>query len=260
MQIDGKIILITGASEGIGAACAAQFQRRGAKLSLVARNETKLREVGGRDSVITAGDITDPEVRKRAVEATIERFGQIDILINNAGVGLYAPSWQAPLEEVRKMMELNFFSALGMIQQVVPRMKARRSGCIVNVGSIAGKVTLPWLTLYSASKYALGSLTDGLRMELHRDGIHAITVCPGYVSTGFQQHILLGRVPDAVQRTNMFRITAEQCAEAIARGVEKNARTVVTPRAGWAFIILERLFPSLIDDRLEEMNFRGLQS
>lgn len=260
MLIEGKTILITGASEGIGAACAAAFKRRGAKISLVARNEAKLREAGGPEAVVTVGDVTDTLVREKAVTATMERFGRIDLLINNAGVGLYAPSWQAPLAEVRKMFELNFFAALGMIQLVVPHMQAVKSGCIVNVGSIGGKVTLPWLTLYSASKYALGSLTDGLRMELKREGIHAITVCPGYVSTNFQKHILLGRVPDAVQRTNMFRISADQCAEAIVRGVERNARTVVTPAAGWAFIALERLFPSLIDSRLEEMNFRGRQS
>lgn len=260
MQISGKVVLITGASEGIGAATARAFRERGALLSLVARNEAKLRESGGGDAVITAGDLSVEETRERAVRATIERHGRIDILINNAGVGLYAPSWNAPMAETRRMWELNFFAALGMIQLVVPHMKRQGGGCVVNVSSIGGKVTLPWLTLYSASKYALGSMTDGLRMELRRDGIHAITVCPGYVSTGFQQHILGGAVPKSVQSSRMFLITPEQCARAIARGVERDARTVVTPRSGWVLIALERLFPSFIDRRLEQMYLRGLSS
>lgn len=260
MEIQGKVVLITGASEGIGAACAAEFRKRGARLSLIARSENKLRQVAGSDAVVTAGDLTVEADRRRAVEGTLSRFGRIDILINNAGVGLYAPSWQAPMEEVRKLYELNLFAPLGMTQLVVPHMKQNRSGMVVNVSSIGGKVTLPWLTLYSASKFALGSLTDGLRMELKRDGIRTMTVCPGYVSTRFQQNILLGKVPSSVQSSNMFRISAEQCATAIADGVQRDARTVVTPRAGWGLVLLQRLFPSFIDGKLEDMYFRGLQS
>jgi short-subunit dehydrogenase len=260
MEIQGKVVLITGASEGIGAACAAEFRKRGARLSLIARRADLLQQVGGTDALVNAGDLTVEADRRRAVEATIARFGRIDILLNNAGVGLYAPSWQAPMEEVRKLYELNLFAPLGMIQLVVPHMRQNRSGMVVNVSSIGGKVTLPWLTLYSASKFALGSLTDGLRMELKRDGIRAMTVCPGYVSTRFQQNILMGKVPESVQGSNMFRINAQQCAKAIADGVARNARTVVTPRAGWGLVILQRLFPSFIDGKLEDMYFRGLSS
>src|SRR6266404_3764486 len=189
MKIEGSVVLITGASGGIGEACAREFRRRGARLSLVARSEDKLREVAGADALATAADITDDAARRRAVERTLERFGRIDILINNAGVGLYSPAWKAPMESARTMFELNFFAPLTLIQLVAPVMRSQRGGTIVNVGSIAGKMTLPWFTLYSASKYALGSLTDGLRMELKRDGIHAITVCPGYVATDFQKHV-----------------------------------------------------------------------
>jgi short-subunit dehydrogenase len=259
MEIRGKVVLITGASEGVGAACADAFRRRGARLSLIARNKEKLDEVAGSDALVIQGDVTEENDRRRAVVATLEAYRRIDILINNAGVGLYAPSWSTPMDLTRRMFELNFFAALGMIQLAVPQMRGQRSGMIVNVGSIAGKVTLPWLTLYSASKYALGSLTDGLRMELARSGIQAMNVCPGYISTRFQDHVLGGRPPDSVRESRMFRITAAQCAEAIAKGVERDARTVVTPRLGWVFVALERLFPRLIDAKLEEMHFRGQQ-
>src|SRR5437867_3070539 len=105
MRIAGKVVLITGTSEGIGAACARAFRTRGARLSVTARSEPKLIEAGGADAVVTAGDITDPEVRRSIVDRTIERYGAIDILINNAGVGLYAPAWKAPLEDARAMFE-----------------------------------------------------------------------------------------------------------------------------------------------------------
>ena len=254
MDIEGKVILITGASEGIGAACATAFRARGARLSLTARSEEKLRAVGAADALITAGDITDEETRRIVVDRTLERYGAVDVLVNNAGMGMYVPSWRAPMAETRRLFELNLFAPLALTQLVVPQMRARRSGAIVNISSVAGKVTLPWFTLYSASKYALGSWTDGLRMELKADGIHTMTVCPGYVKTGFQSHVLAGRPPEKVLQGKRFAITAEACARAVVRGVERNARTVVTPAGGWLFILAERLFPSFVDARMAAVN------
>lgn len=254
MRIDGRVVLITGASEGIGAACAAAFRDRGARLSLTARSAGKLQAVAGADALSTPGDITDAETRRRVVNRTLERFGAIDILINNAGMGLYKPAWLAPLEDVRRLYELNFFAPLAMIQLVAPQMRARRSGVIVNVSSVAGKVTLPWFTIYSTSKYAVCSLTDGLRMELKQDGVHAITVCPGYVKTAFQEHALSGRPPERVLQGKQFAITPERCAAAIVRGVEREARTVVTPWAGWLFVAAERLLPRFVDARMAAIN------
>jgi short-subunit dehydrogenase len=253
MRIDGKVVLITGASEGIGAACAREFRKRGARLSLTARSEDKLKETGGADAAVTAGDITDPELRRRVVERTMERFGAIDILVNNAGIGLYAPAWKAPRDEAHAMFELNFFAPLAMIQLVVPHMRERGVGMVVNIGSIAGKVTLPWFTLYSATKFALGALTEGLRMELAADGIRTMIVCPGYVKTGFQSHALVGQPPDRLLKGKKFAITPEQCAEAVARGVERDARTVVTPASGWALVVAQRLFPSLVEAQMKKI-------
>jgi len=254
MRIKGSVVLITGASQGIGAACARAFADRGARLSLVARNAEKLRQVGGSEAVRTAGDITVDEVRRQVVKRTLDHFGDIDILINNAGMGLYSPAWSAPDEAARQLFELNLFAPLALTQLVVPYMRDRRRGMIVNIGSIAGKMTLPWFTLYSVSKYALGSLTDGLRMELKPHGIHAMTVCPGYVKTDFQAHALGSTPPDPVMKGRRFAITAEACADAIARGVERDARTVVVPRIGWILVALNRLFPGIVESRLAAIN------
>ena len=253
MEINQKVVLITGASEGIGAACVQVFRQRGALLSLTARSQSKLEKLAAGQALVTAGDLTDPATRERIIQSTLDRYGRIDILINNAGLGLYAPTVQAPFNEVRSLFELNLFAPLAMIQLATPHMKKQRSGAIVNVGSIAGKLTLPWMTLYSVSKYAIGSLGDGLRMELKKDGIQVLTVCPGYVQTAFQSNALGGKAPASIARSRRFAITAEQCAEAIARGIERNARTVVTPRIGWLFIAAARLFPGIVDAQLEKL-------
>jgi short-subunit dehydrogenase len=252
VRISGKVVIITGASGGIGAACAADFAQAGAKLSLTARSEEGLARAGVPDALISAGDLTSKETRERVVARTLERFGNIDILINNAGIGLYAPAWSSNSEQARTLMELNFFALLEMTQLVVPHMRARRSGMIVNVGSIAGKLTLPWMTLYSVSKFAVGALTEGLRMELRRDNVRAMLVCPGYVETPFQTHAT-GTAPARVLRSRRFAITAEECARAIRRGVERDARTVVTPGIGWFLIALARLFPGQAEARLARM-------
>jgi short-subunit dehydrogenase len=252
MRIENKVALITGASQGIGAACAAEFARAGAKLALTARSEEGLRRADG-NALILPGDLTDPEARRRVVAQTIERFGTIDILINNAGVGSYLPSWSAPLEDARRMMELNFFALLDMVRLVAPHMKTRSQGTIVNIGSIAGKVPLPWMTLYSASKYAVGALSEGLRGELAGSGIHVMLVCPGYVKTGFQKNVIGGAPPGDVRRSRRFAITAEDCARAIRRGVERDARTVVAPPIGWVMIALYRLFPGFAQARMAKM-------
>jgi len=251
MQIRDKIVLITGASQGIGAATAAALAKRGAKLAITARSEERLRSLSLPDAFIVAGDLLKPEDRRRIVESTLSRYGRIDILINNAGVGTYALAHEAPLDHARAIFELNFFALLELAQLAGAGMRERGSGMIVNVSSVVGLVTLPWSALYSASKYAVCSLTDGLRAELRPHGVHVMAVCPGYVRTGFQAHVLAGRSPSSVAGAReRFAITPEQCAEAIARGVERNARTVLTPRVGWLLVWGARLLPRVVEARL----------
>jgi len=260
MKIQGKVALITGASDGIGAACARVFEARGARIAIVARNAEKLATVGGTGTLRIAGDITSEETRRNLVARTAEQFGGIDILVNNAGMGLYAPAWKASLDDARRMFELNLFAPLALAQLAVPHMRERKCGTIVNISSIAGKVTLPWFTLYSVSKFALGSLTDGLRAELKPDGIHVMAVCPGYVQTEFQAHALGARPPAPIAKGKRFAISPEACAEAVARGVERDARTVVVPRIGWLLIALHGLFPAIVESRLAAINRSGAEA
>lgn len=253
MELDQKVVLITGASEGIGAACVSVLRHRGAHLVLVARSEEKLRQLALPEDLVIAADLTDPAARPHVIEKTIARYGRIDVLINNAGVGMYAPATTSPMPETRQLFELNFFAPLELCQLATPHMPA--GSCIVNVASVAGKITLPWFVLYSASKYALHSLSDGLRLELKSRGIHVLNVCPGYIATGFQQHALRGAAPTRLQSARgWFAMSPDDCARAIIRGIEREARTLVVPRVNWLLILLARLFPRLVDAQIMRIN------
>jgi len=250
MDIANQVVLITGASRGIGAACAAAFRDRGAQLCLTARDQAALASNSTPADLAVPGDITSGDFRAHLVERAVQRFGRIDILINNAGAGLYWPPSTAPLEEVRHLFELNFFAPLGLSQLVLPLMRKQHSGCIVNISSMGGEVVLPWIPLYCASKFALSALTTALRSELSGTGVQAMTVCPGYVATDFKANAA-GPQPHArTMSSNHFAITPQQCAAAILRGVERDARVVVTPRVGWLLIAAQRLFPRLVENRL----------
>ena len=253
MQLDQKVVLITGASEGLGAACASAFRRRGARIAVTARNGERLTRVAGTDGLAIPGDLVHAADRRNIVEKTLAHYGQIDVLVNNAGVGLYLPAFDAPMPQVRALFDLNFFAPLDLIQLVVPGMIQRGSGTIVNVGSVAGKVSLPWFTLYSASKSALGALTDGLRMELRSHGVHAMTVCPSYLATDFQKHPLAGSAPPNLLRRRPLFTTPDACASAIVRGVERSSNTVITPWQAHFFVAAARLFPGRTEHSLEKL-------
>lgn len=262
MELRGRVALITGASRGIGAALARELRGAGAKLVLCARNQDALQSVAAAEDLALAGDLLDPQFRRHAVDQALDAFGRIDLLVNNAGVGHYRRSIEADGDEIRALWELNFFVPLELARLVVPRMLqqaplpgAREQGMVVNVSSIAGKVTLPWFTMYSASKFALSSWTDGLRMEFMREGIRTLNVCPGYVKTGFQANALSGKPPAPLaQSKERFAITPEKCARAIVHGIRKNKRTVVAPPSNWAMVLAARLFPGIVERRLAKIN------
>jgi len=253
MNPNGKVVLITGASQGIGAALARELSKRGARLALTARSADELESVGGGQALTIPADLLEPDAPRRIVSRTLEHYGCIDILVNNAGIGLYRTTWTAGDADVRRMFELNLFAAIEMARQAVPGMLERRRGVIVNISSMAGQIPLPWFTLYSATKHGLCAFSDGLRMELRGDGVHVMTVCPGYVKTGFQDHVLGGRPPERIRRAKAFAVTPEECARAILRGIERNARTVVTPGYGRLLNGLWHLAPGLLEGWLSAM-------
>jgi short-subunit dehydrogenase len=251
-SLNGKVVIITGASEGIGAQLAAVLQKRGAHLALLARNETKLAAVAATGDLVVPGDITEDSVRSALIAETAARWGRIDILINNAGRGSYYTASNTPLDEARALFEVNFFGPLALVQLATPYLRQSR-GTIVNVSSIAGQINLPWLPVYSASKFALAAITSTQRTELKRDGVHVMGVFPGYVETDFQANAPGPRPPHRVVQGRRFAISARECAEAIVDGIAHRKRMVVTPRAGWLLVWANRFFPNFVESRMEHV-------
>ena len=258
--IRDSVAVITGASDGIGAACVRAFRSGGARLSLHGRSEEKLLRVAENGDLVTAADLTDACAPGELVERTMARFGRIDILVNNAGNGIYWPVADTPVPDARAMFDLNFFAPLALSQAVIPVMRAQGSGTIVNVGSIAGYVSLPWMPLYSASKSALGALTDSMRNELAPSGIHVMLVCPGYVLTDFHAHSSGLPPPPKVVAEKRFAITPARCAADLVRGVERRARVIVTPGWGWFMIGMHRMIPGAVEAHLNRLNAPTLKS
>ncbi len=230
----GRVIVITGASSGIGAELARIAGGRGARLVLVARREPELHQVAaeaGPDTLAVVADVTHREQVKRVLAAALARFGQVDVWVNNAGRGITRPVSELSDEDFDEMMRVNVKSALYGMQAVLPHFKARGSGHIINVSSMLGRLPLaPSRSAYSAAKHALNALTASLRLEL-RDafpGIRVSTVSPGVVATEFGVHAL-GGGPDS--RTLPAAQPAAEAAEVIA-GVIEEPRADVYTRPG----------------------------
>jgi len=241
-----KVVLITGASEGIGASFAKLIGERGAKLSLTALAGAGFQTETSPSRLITAGDITCAETRLAIVERTLNQFNRIDVLINNAAVGQFGLPSEADTEVAKRLFDINVFSALALTQLVVPQMRARKSGLIVTMGSVGGKVSLPWAAMYSASKWATHCLDDALRRELHGTGIRVVKVCPGIVDTKFRSHALAGRVPGQVERIRRV-VSADAVAKAVVRGCECGRRTIFIPKIGFVFTSLDFFAPRVMD-------------
>lgn len=186
-----QIILVTGASAGIGEATARRLVRGGAAVVITARRQDRLEALAreldpsGARVLAVAGDITQDADRRRLVDTALAKLGRIDALVNNAGYGTRGPVEIVPVGLIRKNFETNVFSLIALTQLVVPAMRARGSGCIVNIGSVAGRIARPLSSVYDSTKHALEALTDGLRGELQPFGVRVTLVRPGFIITEF---------------------------------------------------------------------------
>jgi short-subunit dehydrogenase len=182
------MVLITGASSGIGEATARLFATQGADIMLTARREDRLKvlaaELGCR---YFAADIRNVNQVKLLVEKTAGISGRIDILVNNAGLGYFGNFHEQSWENIRETLDTNIAGSFSLVHSVLPLMVARKSGVIVNVSSVLSKRTFPGLAAYSASKYALDGLSDSLRKELKNTGVHVCHFCPRSTATGFHE-------------------------------------------------------------------------
>ncbi len=190
-RLADQVVIVTGASAGIGEAIARRLARGGACVVLSARRAERLaalaRELDptGARVLGVAGDVTVEADRRRLIDAARAKFGRIDALVNNAGYGTRGPVEMVPVDLIRRNFETNVFSLVALTQLVLPEMRARRAGCIVNIGSVAGKIARPLSSVYDSTKHALEALTDGLRGELRPFGVRVTLVRPGFIITEF---------------------------------------------------------------------------
>lgn len=240
------VVLITGGSSGIGLACVRNFLARGWKVSVLALPDADLERLVGLNVLTLPGDVTSEEDREAALARTLDEFGRIDVLVNCAGIGLYAQPSETPIAMFSRLLDVNVLAPLALCQLVIPIMRDQGRGVIVNIGSVAGRVALPWAAGYSASKFALDSVHDSLRREFRGDSIRFVKICPGIVDTDFRQNVLAGSPPPAVGRIRTI-VSADAVASAIVRAVTRGRRTVHIPWTGVIFELMGALAPRLMD-------------
>ena len=231
MPIDGKIVVITGASGGIGAAAAELLAARGAKVLLVARNEEKLRAVAARcgpDALTVAADVTERAEVKRIVDAALSHFGHIDVWVNNVGRGISRLPSQLTDDDIDAMIRDNVKSALYGMQEVLPHFKERGTGHVINVSSMLGRIPFALIrSAYNGSKHFLNALTANFRMEVRSKypGIQFSLVSPGVVATDFGLNAIHGG-PDS--RALPGAQPVEEVAAVIADVIESRRGDVYT--------------------------------
>jgi short-subunit dehydrogenase len=224
----GKTVLITGASIGIGRATAELFQRRGWNVVASMRKPAVGKELGKLENMlVTALDVTDGTSIDAAVAAAVERFGGIDVLVNNAGYGAYGVLEATSVESMRRQFETNVIGLLAMTKAVVPGFRARGGGVIVNVSSIGGRLTLPFSALYSGSKFAVEGISEALSYEMREIGVRVKVVEPGIINTNFANAMEFSNDPAIGEYQRLVGKLWEVAGELRAEGAEASVAAEV---------------------------------
>lgn len=266
-DMDGKVVLITGGSRGLGLALAKEFAANGARVAICARDEEDLRKL--RDEFASRGDhffSTQCDVADRAQVQTMlasveNKFGQVDVLVNNAGTILVGPMEHMTIEDFEEVMRINFWGAVHTTLGVLPGMRQRHHGRIVNITSIGGKVAFPHLLPYTASKFALVGFSEGLRTELAKDGIWVTTVVPNLMRIGsprnadfkgnHEKEYVWFTLTDSLPGTS---ISAERAARQVVRACQNGEGEIVIGLPAKLAIIANGVAPGLISDLLAAGN------
>jgi NAD(P)-dependent dehydrogenase (short-subunit alcohol dehydrogenase family) len=262
-RLQDKVVLITGASSGIGRAAALCLASRGAHVALAARRVEALREVasqiehGGGKALVTPTDVTDPKQTQTAITHTVEQFGRLDVLICSAGVSMRANFADTSFEAIDQVMRINFFGTLYPTWQAIPYLKATR-GSLVAVSSLVGKRGTPTYSIYGASKFAVQGLYESLRVELAPDGIHVGVVSPGHVDTPLRESVLgPDGKPWPTSPPTPFRVwPLQRVVNRLIRLIEKRKPEALVP--GWVgpLLTMDRMIGPWLGDYFIDRQFR----
>ncbi len=252
MELSGKVVVVTGASMGIGEAIARIFAEQGASVVLLSRDAERVEAARARvgfseRTLALACDVRHREDIDRAIGLTMHHFQRIDVWVNNAGHGLLDSVAEMQMSACRDMFETNLFGTIASMQAVVPIMRQQGGGAFVNISSVAGHLPLPFHAAYSATKFAMNAIGKAARVELKKDGIQVLTVCPGYVRTDFGKNAARGEKVKTVRPGSVRGITAERVARATLRGYLKGKREVIVPWPMHIPVKLYQLFPGLVE-------------
>ena len=252
MQLSGKVAVITGASMGIGEALTRKLVSQEVQVVLSSRDlqrvEAARNRVGAPERTLAVRcDVTQPDQIRALIEITVQRFSRIDLWVNNAGYGILDATSNTDLEKCRAMFETNLFAVMSCMQEVIPIMKAQRSGSIINISSVAGHIPVPYMGAYCATKHALNAIGKAARLELKGTGINVITVCPGRVQTNFGQNIIRGQDVFQIGTALNRGINADRVARAILHAYTRNKRELVVPWTNKIPIALYHIAPGLVE-------------
>ncbi len=253
----GRVVIITGGSRGLGLLMARQLRKEGARLVLLARNRAELLRAtseldpGKRNVLAMVCDVAERDHVQYAVEGALQHFGRIDVLINNAGIIQVGPLEHMTYGDFQLAMNVHFWGALHCTDAVLPHMRRRRCGRIINIASIGGLIAVPHLAPYAASKFALVGYSDAIRAELAKDGIRVTTVCPGLMRTGSAVNALMkGRHEaefawfGALSSLPLISIDAKRAARKILSAGRRGVpHLTITPQARLA-AVFDRLMPN----------------
>lgn len=247
-----KVIVITGASSGIGKAMADAALQRGAKVAVCARHIEKLAQVYEHTDpdklICVQADVSVEADCSNLMEYVLSKWGRIDVLVNNAGISMRALFQDTQLSVIRELMEVNFFGTVYCTKYALPSL-LKHNGVIVGVSSVAGYRGLPARTGYSASKFAMQGFLESLRTELLHTGTHVMWVCPGFTSSNIRNTARSadGSAQKETPLDEKKLMSAEQCAEIILNGVAQRKRSIIMTRQGKLAVWVNRLFGGLAD-------------
>jgi len=257
-DLSGKVVVVTGASMGIGEAIARIFVDHGASVVLLSRETARAdaarSRVGHSERTLALScDVRNREEIDRVLGLTMHHFQRVDVWINNAGHGLLDSLADVDMAACRETFETNFFGAVEAMQAVIPVMKQQGSGTIINISSVAGHIPIPFHAVYSATKFALNAIGKAARVELKKFGISVMTVCPGYVRTDFSANAIRGRELQQVRPASIRGISAERVARAVLQGYLRQKWEVVAPWTMHPAIKMYQLFPGLVEWTMAKM-------
>jgi short-subunit dehydrogenase len=246
-----KVIAITGASAGIGRAAALRVARNGAAIAICARRADRLDEVAGEirraggQAFSLVADVTSDRDMERFVTESVDRFGSLDVMICNAGFGIYGAIDAIDLDEMRRLVDVNYLGTYNAIHAALPVFRRQKRGHVIVVSSIVGKRGVPYVGAYAATKFAQDGLAQCLRAELHGSGIHVSVVYP--VSTETEFFSVMVRESGQATRAAGPRQSADEVAEAIAKAIERPVAEVYPYRKARGLVILNAIAPGLTD-------------